>query len=91
MPAATVFHIGINHQGRLAVTFRSTHSGATVERVIRTYEQLADFLRSKANEAKPEEIRVLSSSTLDFPSEWTKDETVIALAQRIQGNSKEAR
>jgi hypothetical protein len=83
---ATSFYFVIDDLGRLVVQFDGTFGGK-ITRVIRSRRQFADFIRAKADEASVgvDHLGLVCSSTLDFPKEYTKDETVIDLCDYLRG------
>lgn len=85
MKPATQFFLTIHH-GQLAVIYDGTHGGR-VTRTIPNLEDMAQFFTSKANEAGRElhELTYLSSSSLDFPEEYTENQDVIDMANAIRG------
>ena len=84
--SATFFFITIEFD-RVVVKFDGTHGGLHT-RVVTSVRDLRDFLLSKADEAKVkiDDLIVTSSSTLDFPHEFTKIAETAALAHELRGS-----
>jgi len=55
-------------------------------RPVASVDNLLAFLRSKAHEAgvPVDDLIVMTSSTLDFPEKYTRDDVVIEMARQIR-------
>lgn len=83
MKPATYFYLTIEHD-KVWVKFKGTRGG-DISRPVKSVDDLKQFLISKADEANVSigELRVMASSTLDFPDDFTHDGATITLAREL--------
>jgi hypothetical protein len=85
MRAPTTSFLLSIERNRVMVRYDGT-SGGKITRPIKDENDYYQFLYSKADEANVqlEELRVLCSSSLDFPEEHTRNEATLKLAATIR-------
>jgi hypothetical protein len=80
------FGLGVD-KGGVYIRFVTRPGATEIKRKIKSVEDFITFIKTKARAAgcEPDDLIIMCSSSMDFPSEYNKDPKVIKLAKMIRG------